>query len=257
MRFLGISATNIVVGGGKVYFEDGATIYETSTDLTGLQVFHVNGEAPTGLAIDPAAGVFYETFGTDGVTALDLADPGFALRFLGISATNIVVGGGKVYFEDGASIYETSTDLTGLQVFHVNGEAPTGLAIDPAAGVFYETFGADGVTALDLADPGFALRFLGISATNIVVGGGKVYFEDGATIYETSTDLTGLQVFHVDGEAPTGLALYLAPVAAAIPETPTWAMLMLGVVGLGIVGHCRTKSISALNTVARSSSLSD
>ena len=110
--------------------------------------------------------------------------------------------------------------------------------------VLYETFGADGVTALDLADPGLALRFLGISATNIVVGGGKVYFEDGATIYETSTDLTGLQVFHVDGEAPTGLALYLAPVATAIPETPTWAMLMLGVVGLGIVGHCRTKKVS-------------
>jgi DNA-binding beta-propeller fold protein YncE len=165
-----------------------------------------------------------------------------------------VAGGGKVYFEDGATIYETSTDLTGLQVFHVNGEAPTGLAIDPTAGVFYESFGADGVSALDLANPGFAVRFLGVSATNIVAGGGKVYFEDGATIYETSTDLTGLQVFHVNGEAPTGLALYIAPAAAAIPEAPTWAMLMLGVVGLGVVGHCRTKSVAALNAVARSRS---
>jgi hypothetical protein len=39
--------------------------------------------------------------------------------------------------------------------------------------VLYESFGADGVSALDLADPGFAVGFLGASATNIVAGGAR------------------------------------------------------------------------------------
>jgi hypothetical protein len=220
LGFVGIAASNVVAGGGKVYFDSGATIYSANPDLSGLTNLHQNGAAPVGLALDAADGILYETFGADGVIALDLADPGRAIGLLGLDATSIVFGGGKVYLQSGNTIYSANADLSGLAALHTNGEAATGLALDPTDGILYETFGADGVTALDLADPGRAIGFLGLAATNIVYGGGTVYLQGGSTIYSTNADLAGLTTFHVNGEAPTGLA-FLPPTPPAVPEPAT------------------------------------
>ena len=136
--------------------------------------------------------VLYETFGANGVAAINLSTPPTGLGSLFDNATNIVAGGGKVYFESGNTIYSTSTNLVGLNTVLTNGQAATGLALDAADGILYETFGPNGISAIDLNNPSMSLGNLFDNATNIVAGGGKVYFESGNTIYSTSTNLVGL-----------------------------------------------------------------
>ncbi len=217
-------ATNVVAGGGKVYFESGNTIYSTSTDLVGLTTVLTNGQAPTGLALDASRGILYETFGSNGISAINLADPTMSLGNLFTPATNIVAGGGKVYFESGNTIYSTSTDLVGLTAVLTNGQAPTGLALDASRGILYETFGSNGISAINLADPTMSLGNLFTPATNIVAGGGKVYFESGNTIYSTSTDLVGLTAVLTNGQAPTGLALLTA---SSVPEPSSITLVLV------------------------------
>ena len=151
-------------------------------------------------------GILYETFGSNGASAINLTDPPTGLGNLFMNATNIVAGGGKVYFESGDTIYSTTPDLVGLTAVFTNGQAPTGLALDASSGILYETFGSNGISAIDLADPQRSLGNLFINATNIVAGGGKVYFESGDTIYSTTPDLVGLTAVITNGQAPTGLA---------------------------------------------------
>ena len=218
------TATNVVAGGGKVYFESGDTIYSTSTNLVGLTTVLTNGQAPTGLALDASRGILYETFGSNGISAIDLADPTRSLGNLFTPATNIVAGGGKVYFESGATIYSTSPDLVGLTTVLTNGQAPAGLALDASRGILYETFGSNGISAIDLADPTRSLGNLFTPATNIVAGGGKVYFESGATIYSTSTDLVGLTTVLTNGQAPAGLALVTA---SSVPEPSSITLVLV------------------------------
>jgi PEP-CTERM motif len=186
------------------------------------------GSAAPALA-NPFTGALYEAFGADGLGALDLADPGRSLGTIGIAASNVVAGDGKVYFDSGATIYSANPDLSGLTNLHQNGAAPAGLALDAADGILYETFGADGVTALDLANPGRAIGFLGLAATNIVYGDGTVYLQSGSTIYSANADLAGLTTFHLNGEAPTGLA-FLPPTQPAVPEPAT-----LGLFGVDLL----------------------
>ena len=147
-------------------------------------------------------GALYETFGDGGVTALDLADPTVGLGNLEGNATNIVAGDGRVYFQDGSAIYASSPTLVGLTLVHDNGAAPIGLALDAADGILYESFGADGVSALSVKT-GAGIGNLGIAATNIVFGDGTLYIQDGTAIYASSADLVGLRLIHDNGGAPT------------------------------------------------------
>jgi hypothetical protein len=62
------------------------------------------------------------------------------------------------------------------------------------------------------------------------VGGGKVYFQDGANIYSANPDLSGVALFHTNGVAPTDVDVY---VAATVPEPATWALM---VAGAGLLG---------------------
>ncbi len=218
-------ATNIVAGGGKVYFESGDTIYSTSPDLVGLTTVITNGQAATGLALDASRGILYETFGSNGISAIDLADPQRSLGNLFINATNIVAGGGKVYFESGDTIYSSTPDLVGLTAVFTNGQPATGLALDASRGILYETFGSNGISAIDLADPQRSLGNLFTPATNIVAGGGNVYFESGDTIYSTTPDLVGLTAVFTNGQAPTGLALVTT---ASVPEPSSITLVLVG-----------------------------
>jgi hypothetical protein len=133
--------------------------------------------------------------------------------------------GGKVYFESGATIYSTSSDLVGLTAIITNTEAPTGLALDASHGILYETFGSNGVAVINRADPRMGLGNLFIPATNIVAGGGKVFFESGATIYSTSPDLVGLNTVLNNNQAPTGLALVTT---ASVPEPSSITLVLVG-----------------------------
>ena len=225
---LGVPATNIVAGGGMVYFQSGNTIYSTTTNLVGLNTVITNGQAPTGLALDAADGILYETFGSNGVSAINLVT-GRGVGNLFVPATNIVYGNGIVYFESGNTIYSSSANLVGLTTVLTNGQAPIGLALDAADGILYETFGANGVSGINLST-GRGVGNLGISATNIVYGNGSVYFENGDTIYSSSLNLVGLNTVHTNGEPASGLAFLATP--AAVPEPGSIVLAFVGLLGL-------------------------
>jgi hypothetical protein len=66
------------------------------------------------------------------IAAVDVANPSYSFGFLGQSATSIVEGGNTVYFSQGDTIYSTSVDLQGLNVFKTNEASVSGL--EPRAG---------------------------------------------------------------------------------------------------------------------------
>jgi hypothetical protein len=74
----------------------------------------------------------------------------------------------------------------------------------PSNGILYETFGSNGFSAINLTDPSMSLGNLFTPATNIVAGGGKVYFESGNTIYSTSPNLVGLNTVLNNNQTPNG-----------------------------------------------------
>jgi hypothetical protein len=222
------TATNIVAGDGRVYFENGDTISWTSANLVGVHTLIVNNTPATGLALDASTGILYETFGSNGITALN-ATTGAGLANLFQTATNIVAGNGTVYFENGATISTTSSLLVGVNTFHVNGAAPTGLALDPAAGLLFESFGANGISSLNTAT-GAGVANLFQTATNIIAGDGRVYFENGSAIDTTSTQLTGVNTFHANGIPPAGLALVVT--TASVPEPSTLGLIVSGLLCL-------------------------
>jgi hypothetical protein len=227
---LGVSATNIVYAGNSVYFESGSTIYHSSATLQGLATVDVdNAAAPTAIAVNAAAGILYETFGVNGIVAVNLANPSEAFGSLNINATNVVYAGGNVYFESGTTIYESSATLHGLTaVDSLNGVAPTGIAVNSADGILYETFGADGIAAINLANPSQAFGILGVDATNVVYSGGEVYFQDGQTIYESSAVLHGLTaVDSINAVAPTDFA-----VMSTVPEPGAAVLMCAGLLGI-------------------------
>ena len=224
LGYLSIPATNIAVGGGKVYFQSGDTIYSSSPDLVGLTAVLTNTQAPTGLALNASGSILYETFGSNGVAAINLTDPLTGLGYLSIPATNIAVGGGEVYFQSGDTIYSSSPGLVGLTAVLTNTQAPTGLALDASGSILYETFGSNGVAAINLTSPLTGLGYLSIPATNIAVGGGKVYFQSGDTIYSSSPDLVGLTAVLTNTQAPAGLALVTT---ASVPEPGSMTLVLV------------------------------
>ncbi len=236
---LGDPATNVVAGGGVVYFEGGPTIFSSTPILQGLTTFHVNNATPTGLALDVADGIIYESISGE-IAALSTATAA-GVAFIGQPATNMVFGDGKLYFEVGNEILTTSPTLVGVDVFHVNNAAPTGLAFDTADNILYESFGADGIAAIDAAT-GASLADLGQPATNMVFGDGKLYFQDGTEILTTSPLLQGVDVFHINGAAPTGLAFLPPASPVAAPEPPTVALTLLGLaVAIGFGARARRR----------------
>ncbi len=234
------NATNIAVGGGKVYFQDGVNIYSANPNLTNVTLFHVNGVAPTDIAIDAADGIYYESFAGIELAAASIANPSSEIGFHSGNATNIAFGGGKVYFQDGVNIYSANPNLTNVTLFHVNGVAPTDIAIDAVDGIYYESFAGIELAAASIANPSSEIGFHNGNATNIAFGGGKVYFQDGVDIYSANPDLTDVTLFHVNGVAPTDLAVYTASVAA--PEPKTWVLLLIGMASVGWFGRRRVQT---------------
>ena len=149
LGFLDSNATNIVAGDSGVYFQDGTAIYASGPTLVGATLVHENNFVPTNLALDAADGILYESFGADGVGAINI-NTGAGIGNLNIAATNMVFGDGTVYIQDGTAIYASSADLVGLTLVHDNNFVPTGLALDAADGILYESFGADGVGAISV-----------------------------------------------------------------------------------------------------------
>jgi hypothetical protein len=231
--------SNIAVGGGKVYFQEGVDIYSANPDLSGVTLFRHNGDAPTDIAVDAAAGVFYESFAGSELAALSLADPKTQIAFYAGNATNITVGGGKVYFQDGVNIDSANSNLSGIKLYRHNGDAPTDIAVDPSVGVFYESFAGSELAALSLADPTTQLAVYLGNATNLAVGGGKIYFQDGVDINSAFPNLVGLSLLHANEEAPTDFAVdsHFAP-PPPVPEPSTYALMMIGLAAV-VTLNCR------------------
>jgi hypothetical protein len=77
----------------------------------------------------------------------------------------------------------------------------------PFGGALYETFGAGGVTGIELANSSIGVGALKTPGTAIATGGSTVYFASGDTVYSTNASLIGLTVFHRNNAAPAGLAV--------------------------------------------------
>ncbi len=227
---LGLSGTNIVAGDGSVYFQDGTAIYASSPTLVGATLVFNNSVAPSGLALDAADDILYESFAGGAVAAVN-AKTGAGIGNLSIPATNMVFGDGTVYIQDGTAIYASSPTLVGLTLVLNNRVAPSGLALDAADGILYESFAGGAVAALN-AKTGAGIGNLSIPATNVVFGGGTVYIQDGTTIYTSSPTLVGLTPFHDNGTAPLGLAYSPASSPTPVPEAPTPALILMGFVGI-------------------------
>jgi hypothetical protein len=226
--------TNIAVGGNKIYFQEGVDIYSANPDLSGVTLFRHNAAAPTDIAVDPTAGVFYESFAGSELAALSLADPTTQLGVYLGNATNITVGGGKVYFQDGVNIDSANPNLSGLALYRHNGAAPTDIAVDASVGEFYESFEGSELAALSLADPTTQLAVYLGNATNLAVGQGKIYFQDGVDIYSTYPTLVGVSLLHANAEAPTDFDVYsrFAP-PPPVPEPSSWVLMLAGFAGIG------------------------
>ena len=228
----GNHVSNVAVGGDTVYYQDGVHIFAASANLSSSSLFHTNGVAPVDLAINVDGNAYYESFGSE-IVAIDLANPSLLRGFKsGNNVTNISVSGGKVYYEDGVHIYVANTDLSSVSLFHTNGVAPIDLAVDAANNVYYESFGSE-IVAIDLANPSSLLGFRSGSAiTNIMVGDGNVYFQDGVQIWRADRRLQNLTLYHTNGAVPVDIALI--PPARSVVEPPSLALLALGIVVAGL-----------------------
>ncbi len=114
----------------------------------------------------------------------------------------------------------------GLTTFHVNNAPVIGLALDASTGILYETDGGNDITAFNAAT-GALVNFFGTTASAIASGSGTVFFTAGNAINDTSSNLVGLNTFHVNNAPPTGLALDVVPVAA-VPEPSSVGLMLAG-----------------------------
>ena len=93
-----------------------------------------------------------------------------------------------------------------------------------SSGFLIESFGSDGIGVVDLST-GYAGAFLfNNPATNITVGGGYVYWQDGEYIYRANPDLSGVALIHQNFGFPTDIALE----PAGVPEPATWVTMLVG-----------------------------
>ena len=180
----------------------------------------------------PLGGAYYETFGSE-IVAIDLANPSSLLGFKsGNHITNVAVGGDTVYYQDGVHIFAASANLSSSSLFHTNGVAPVDLAINVDGNAYYESFGSE-IVAIDLANPSSLLGFRSGSAiTNIMVGDGNVYFQDGVEIWRADRMLQNLTLYHTNGAVPVDIALI--PPARSVVEPPSLALPALGIVVVGL-----------------------
>ncbi len=226
------NATNVVAGGGRVYWEDGLNIWAANPDLTVASIVHTNGVAPAGLGLDVQDGILYETFAGIEIVALSAANPNSGIALHSGNATNVVAGGGRVYWEDGLNIWAANPDLTGASIVHTNGVAPTGLGLDVQDGILYETFAGIEIVAVSAANPNSGIALHSGNATNVVAGGGRVYWEDGLNIWAANPDLTGASIVHTNGVAPAGLGLYVFPTPVAPGPVPGTGLVSLAFLAL-------------------------
>jgi PEP-CTERM motif len=237
------NATNISVGGGFVYWQDGVNIFRSNLDFTGVTLFHHNGIAPTDFVVDPAHDAYYETFAGDEIGGGRLSSDMQGIGSLERNATNVAVGGGFVYWQDGVNIFRANPDLTGVTLFHHNGIAPTDFAIDADHDAYYETFEGIEIGGGRLSSDMQGIGSLERNATNVAVGGGFVYWQDGLDIFRANPDLTGVTLFHHNGLAPTDFAIqpptFDAP-PPGVPEPTVWALMIMGFGAMGAALRRRT-----------------
>ena len=156
---LSVNATNIVAGNGKLYWQDQNLIYSANSDLTDVQLFHVNGGVPTDIAFDASTNIFYESFAGDELAAYTTGgQPVLPFATLAANATNIVAGGGKLYWQDGSTINVANWDLSGATQFHLQGAVPVDIALLPATPPGVPEPSVWGLTIIGFGLAGAALR---------------------------------------------------------------------------------------------------
>ena len=96
-----------------------------------------------------------------------------------------------------------------------------------ATNILYETFADSEIVGISTANPGIGVGVHIGNATNVVAGGGKVYWEDGLNIWSANPDLTGASIIHTNGLAPTDLGLYVFPPPVAPGPVPGAGLVSL------------------------------
>lgn len=232
------NATNVAVGGDLVYFQDDTRIFKADSTLASVTQLHNNGAAPTDIAVNVVGNVLYESFGTL-IAALDLANPSRALRLLPGAFSNISVAAGKVYFQSGVDIFVADADLSNVTLLHSNGVAPTDIAVDADNNVLYESFGTE-IAALELSNPSHQLGFHLGNFSNIAVGDGKVYFQEGTQIWRSDRTLSTVTLHHNNGAPPTDIAL-IPPERLTVTDVPEPTGLGLFALGGVLAGWLHTR----------------
>jgi uncharacterized protein YjeT (DUF2065 family) len=236
----------IAAGGGQVYWTEGVNLWSGNDTLGNAQLLHVNGLAPNSLAYDASTGALFEGFNAGNGSILaafnSTASQLNAFRSAGIGA--VAAGGGHVYWTEGVDLWTANDDLTNAQLLHVNGLAPDSLAYDASTGVLFEGFKAGNGSILaafnSTASQLNAFRSAGIGA--VAAAGGQVYWTEGVNLWSANDDLTNPQLLHVNGLSPDSLAVdFSTPSVGAVPEASTWAMMMLGFLGLGCASFRRSR----------------
>lgn len=229
------NATNVAVGGDFVYFQDGTRIFKADATLSSVVLFHTNGVAPTDLAINVAGNAYYESFGTQ-IAAIDLTNPSLGLGILRGNYSNISVSAGKVYFQSGIDIFVADADLSNVSLFHRNGVAPVDFVVDADNNVYYESFGTE-IVAIEFANPTHQLGRRTGNISNIMVGDGNVYFQEGTRIWRGDRTLSNVTLYHNNGIAPSDIALMPPPptIVTDVPEPTSLSLLAFG----GVLAGCR------------------
>ena len=236
---------SLTIAGGKLYWIDGAQVLDANLDGSDLSVLQTFGIDPTSIAVNSAGGQWYAGFNTPGdnlIGAYPLTPDAFGTFFApATDPQSLTIAGGKLYWIDGAQVLDANLDGSDLSVLQTFGVDPTSIAVNSADGQWYAGFNTPGdnlLGAYPLTPDAFGTFFApATDPQSLTIAGGKLYWIDGAQVLDANLDGSDLSVLQTFGVDPTSIAVSAAP-APSVPEASTWAMILCGFAGLGLLG-CR------------------
>jgi hypothetical protein len=225
----------LTTAGGKLYWIDGTTVYDANLDGTGVTTLLNLGVAPTSIAVSASDNEIFVSFNSPGAQTINvypLVPDAVGQRLISATApTGLTIAGGKLYWIDGTTVYGANLDGTGITTLLSLGIVPTSIAVDAADSEIFASFDSPGAQTIDFypLEPDAAGQRL-IAATapeDLTIAGGKLYWIDGASIFDANLDGSGLGTLLNFGVVPTSIAVFDSPVIAT-SEPPSMGVLLLG-----------------------------
>jgi hypothetical protein len=167
---------------------------------------------------------------------------------------SLTIAGGKLYWIDGTQVLDADLDGSDRSVLQTFGIDPTSVAVDAAGARVYVGFNNPGDNDIgvypllpDVSGTEFAPA---IDPQSLTIAGGKLYWIDGTQVLDANLDGSDRSVLQTFGIDPTSIAVSVA--SPGVPEASTWAMMAVGLAGLGLAGRRASSKSAALAAYARS-----